>query len=119
MNKELRFFFDLDCKIAIYVPSTTDVNCADKENLQEVFMDKCMRKFSEWFGGATATDALGGWMSNDKGLILERVRIVYAFCRKEDFAENFTEILQICEEIKSEMRQESVTLEYNGQIKFV
>lgn len=117
--KELKFLFDLDCKVSIYVPSTTDVNCADEENLQQRFVELCMKKFSEWFGGATATDALGGWMSNDKGLILERVRIVYAFCRKEDFAENFVEILRICEQIKSEMRQESVTLEYNGQIKFV
>src|SRR5574344_20665 len=117
--KELKFLFDLDCKVSIYVPSTTDANCADEENLQQRFVELCMKKFSEWFGGATATDALGGWMSNNKGLILERVRIVYAFCRKEDFAENLVEMMQICEQIKSEMRQESVTLEYNGQIKCV
>lgn len=50
------FKFDLNAKVAIYVPSTMDVNVPtdDKE-----FVNKVMTKFSEWFGGCTSTPAVG------------------------------------------------------------
>lgn len=69
--------------------------------------------------GATATDAVGGWVSDTHGLITERVTIVYSFCKKEDFADHIEDILDLCETIKHEMNQEAVTLEYNGQVKFI
>jgi hypothetical protein len=37
----------------------------------------------------------------------------------QQFGEHFDEVLGLCEAIKREMSQEAVTLEYNGQIKFV
>lgn len=42
------FKFDLNAKVAIYVPSTTDVNqpCDNK-----VIVNKVMTAFSKWFGG--------------------------------------------------------------------
>ena len=56
--KELKFKFDLDCKFAVYVPSTTDVN-------------------------------------------------------------NTCDNADMVKYVLSEMGQEAVTLEYNGQVKFV
>ena len=52
-------------------------------------------------------------------LIVEKVKIVYAFCTKEAFADHLDELLEVCERIKRDMGQEAVTLEYNGQVKFV
>ena len=63
------FIFDLDSKVSIYVPSTTDVNKADNEGLQERFVNLTIKEFSELFGGATATDAIGGWFSKEKGIV--------------------------------------------------
>ena len=114
--KELKFKFDLDCKFAVYVPSTTDVNnsCDNAEMVKYV-----MSELSKLFGGATASRAAGGWMSAEHGLILEEVTIVYAFCTSEQASEHFADVYAICEKIKREMSQEAVTLEYNGQVKFV
>ena len=39
------FKFDLDAKVAIYVPSTTDVNIPTDN---KKFVNKVMTKFSEW-----------------------------------------------------------------------
>lgn len=72
------FKFDLNAKVAIYVPSTTDV-----------FVNKVMTKFSEWFGGCTSTPAVGGWVSNSGALVVENVTIVYAFCTPESFGDHF------------------------------
>ena len=62
------------------------------------------------------------WADGSRGgaeLIVEKVKIVYAFCTKEAFADHLDELLEICERIKRDMGQEAVTLEYNGQVKFV
>lgn len=71
------FKFDLNAKVAIYVPSTTDVNVPTDN---KKFVNKVMTKFSEWFGGCTSTPAVGGWVSNSGALVVENVTIVYAFC---------------------------------------
>lgn len=42
------FKFDLNAKVSIYVPSTTDVN-VPTDNKE--YVNKAMTKFSEWFGG--------------------------------------------------------------------
>lgn len=114
--KEKKFVFDLDSKVAIYVPSTNNaVESCDNSMMVKLVLSE----LSELFGGATATDAIGGWMSTEHGLITERVTIVYSFCKSEQFAENIERILDLCEAIKTEMNQEAVTLEYNGQVKFI
>ena len=43
MKKELKFKFDLDCKVAIYVPSTIDV---DKEVNNEQQVMNIIKKLS-------------------------------------------------------------------------
>lgn len=110
------FKFDLNAKVAIYVPSTTDVN-VPTDNKE--FVNEVMTKFSEWFGGCTSTPAVGGWVSNSGSLVVEKVTIVYAFCTPESFGEHFEEVVQLATTIRDEMKQEAVTLEYNGQIKFI
>lgn len=114
--KELKFKFDLDCKFAVYVPSTNDVNkaCDNTEMVKYV-----LAELSKLFGGATASKSVGAWMSDKEGLVLEDVTIVYAFCTSEQAGEHFADVYAICEKIKREMNQEAVTLEYNGQVKFV
>lgn len=113
------FIFDLDSKVSIYVPSTTDVNKVDNEGLQERFVNLTIKEFSELFGGATATDAIGGWFSKEKGIVTERIKIVYAYCTKDAFANAYGRILSLARQICIEMNQEAVTVEYNGKAAFI
>ncbi|WP_052045009.1 hypothetical protein [Prevotella amnii] len=116
MKKELKFKFDLDCKVAIYVPSTVDV---DKEVNNEQQVLQIIKKLSLLFGGATASDAVGGWVANDGQTVIEKIKIVYSYCTSEQLKENIDTILEICENLKKEMLQEAITLEINGQVKFI
>lgn len=52
MNKELKFKFDLDCKVAIYVPATVNVN-QEIDNTE--YVTRTIGELSDLFGGATAT----------------------------------------------------------------
>lgn len=116
MKKQLKFKFDLSSKVSIYVPSTTNVS-EQTDNTEQV--RKVMSKLSEMFGGATASEAVGGWMSQTAGLVLEKVTIVYAFCKETDLQNNIGEVLAICEDLKKEMQQEAISLEINGQLSFI
>lgn len=114
--KSLKFKFDLDSKVAIYVPSTINVN-EETDNTAQVI--RIIRRLSELFGGATASDAVGGWVAEDGQTVIEKVKIVYSFCTSDQLKENISTIIEICEELKNEMSQEAITLEINGQVKFV
>lgn len=114
--KTLKFKFDLDSKVAIYVPSTININ-EETDNRKQVL--NVIRRLSEMFGGATASDAVGGWVSQSGEVIVEKVKVVYSFCTTGQLKDRIDDILAICEDIKNEMKQEAVTLEINGQVKFV
>lgn len=109
--KTLKFKFDLNCKVSIYVPSTMNVTeaCDNTEQTMRV-----IRELSDLFGGATATPAVGGWVCEDGSVVTERVQIVYSFCTTDQLQTHFEDVLDICERIKREMQQEAVTLEVNG-----
>lgn len=119
MKKDIAFLFELDSRVSIYVPSTCDVDKADEGDLQGKFVNIIIKEFSEMFGGATATDAIGGWFSKDAGIVKERVKIVYAYCTKEAFVQNFDRVLALAKQICIEMSQEAVTVEYNGKAAFI
>ena len=55
-----KFKYDLDSKVSIYVPSTVNVN-EPVDNKQQVIA--VIRQLSTMFGGATVSDAVGGWVS--------------------------------------------------------
>lgn len=114
--KELKFKFDLSSRVAIYVPGTINVN---QEMDNSGYVTLVMSKLSEWFGGATASDARGGWVSPAAGLVIEKVTIIYAFCKEADLQSRFEDIIALCGQIRDEMHQEAVTLEVNGQIAFI
>lgn len=114
--KQLKFKFDLDCRVAIYVPSTVNVN-EPTDNKAQVL--NTIKRLSELFGGATASEAVGGWVSQAGETVLERVTIVYAFCTSDQLHKHFNDVYGIAVGIRDEMKQEAVTLEVNGQVKFV
>lgn len=103
----------LDSRVAIYVPSTTDTD-KPADNRQQV--EDVAAKMSAMFGGATATEARGYWVSQSAGLVGEAVTIIYSNAAAEDIETHAAEIVAICQKIKCEMGQESVSLEINGEL---
>lgn len=116
MKKQVKFTFDLDCCFTVYVPSTRNVN-EQTDNNEEV--KHVMRVLSEMFGGATSTEAVGCWISENGQQVLERITKFYSFCTSEQAAENIGRVVGLCEWLKTEMQQEAISLEYNGQLKFI
>jgi hypothetical protein len=108
--------------VSVYVPSTNGTRGAlAPETRQEVLTDVA-RKLALEFGGCTAQEGLGFWVSDsDQGLVQERVTIVTSFYDSKTvqpaaalvFAES------IAKTIKALLNQEAVTVQTESGLEFV
>ena len=104
-------------KVAIYVPSTVNVN-QTIDNSQ--YTSKVSIELSRLFGGATQTNAIGSWYSKDLNkLVTEEVTIVYSNCTKSDLDKHLLKVVDIASRLCNEMSQECISLEINGVLHFV
>lgn len=115
MSNPFREVFHLGHSVAIYVPSTTDVN-KQADNAQ--WVDKVQSTLSELFGGNTAHNASGAWMSPDFGLVREDVVICQSFA--DDLTDdNLQTVYDLANLVKSGMSQEAVSVEIDGTLYLV
>jgi hypothetical protein len=107
--------FHLDEVVKIYVPSTYDV---DQPIDNTPYVNRSLETFSKMFGGATAIDGTGAWVSDDEKLIKEKVTIVYSFA--DDLNKKSTNaVVAYAKTLKEEMKQSSISLEVNGKMYFI
>lgn len=114
-NAKLLNAFKLSSKVTVYVPAT--MHDEEIDNSKQV--DEALTLLSGCFGGATKTDALGAWLSPAVGLIKEKTTIVFAYCSEADLKNSADKVVDFCEKLKSEMQQEAIALEINGEMYFV
>jgi hypothetical protein len=97
-------------RVAVYVPSTTntDQSAIDTQRAQ---VDYVATKLSMLYGGCTAEDVTGYWISGDRGLVKETPIKVWAFCQEFDKAD----ILALAEHLKTVMLQEAVLCELDNE----
>lgn len=107
---------NLKNRIAIYVPSTINVN---KEIDTSFYVNTIAEKFSDFFGGATAIQASGFWISEKIGLVAEKVTIVYAFSDTTILKKHEQDIINLCNWLKTELSQEAISLECNNELYFI
>lgn len=94
-------------RVALYVPSTQGPATATDNAAQ---VERVAREFCGWFGGATAQQSAGYWVSDNAGLVRESVTIVYAACTADQLREHLPDVLTLAQQIKAEMQQEAVTI---------
>lgn len=107
LNIEQYGALKLDHKLAIYVPGTNGV---DQEADNAAQVERVAAEFSRMFGGATAQQSAGYWLSESAGLVRESVTIVYANCTADQLRERLPDVLTLAQQIKAEMQQEAVTI---------
>lgn len=103
-------------RVALYVPGTQGPATATDNAAQ---VERVAAEFSRMFGGATAQESTGFWMSNTAGLVRESVTIVYANCTADQLRDRLPDILTLAQQIKREMAQEAVSAEINGTLYII
>lgn len=107
---------ELSQRVALYVPGTQGPDTATDNAAQ---VERVAAEFSRMFGGATAQESTGFWMSDTAGLVRESVTIVYANCTAEQLRDHLPDILTLAQQIKREMAQEAVSAEINGTLYII
>lgn len=113
---QLKNMFKLSSKITVYVPSTIDIN---KEVDTSKYVSATAKMLSTFFGGATSTEALGYWVSDTMGLVKEKSTMVFAYCNDNDLNANIEAVVNWCETMKAELKQDAIALEINGEMYFI
>lgn len=103
-------------RVALYVPGTQGP-ATTTDNAAQV--ERVAREFCGWFGGATAQQSAGYWLSESAGLIREATTIVYAACTAEQLRDNLPAVLNLAQQIKAEMQQEAVSLELDSVLYII
>lgn len=114
-NSKLKNAFKLSSRITLYVPATINVN---EEIDNTKYIDQAASLFSSCFGGSTSTPAIGYWLSQT-GLIKEKTTLVFAYCNDQDLQNNIDQVVEFCESLKTELNQEAIALEINGEMYFI
>lgn len=107
---------ELPQRVALYVPGTQGPATATDNAAQ---VERVARDFCGWFGGATAQESTGFWMSDTAGLVREAVTIVFSACTAAQLREHLPDVLQLAQQIKAEMQQEAVSAEINGTLYII
>lgn len=103
-------------RVALYVPGTIDVDhAADNKK----YVEHVASAFSAWFGGATASNASGYWLSDAAGLVREGVTIVYSYTTKSALEDRLEDVVALAEQIRAELRQEAVSIELNNTLYLI
>lgn len=116
INKKLEKLQPLRHRVAIYVPGTNGVNTA-ADNSE--YVRRAAALLSDAFGGATATPAVGYWMSESAGLVEERVTIVYAYAGNEALENQLGAVIEFCESMRTELHQEAISLAIDDSMYFI
>lgn len=115
-NAKLKNMFKLSSKITVYIPATSDIN---KPIDNTVYVENCATLLSTYFGGATSCQVLGYWTSPSAGLVKEKTTQVFAYCSDSDLQKYIEVVIDFCEKLKSDLKQDSVALEINGEMYFI
>jgi hypothetical protein len=104
-------------KVTLYIPSTTDSNVLLSAQAAENAANRAKRFMARTFGGATTLRAEGSWLSGDV-LIEESVTLVYSFASvlTED---DLHKVKVYCEALKTELKQDAIAVEVNGELIFI
>lgn len=114
--KHLKNCIKLSCQVKVYVPSTVNVN--QPSDSQE-WVDRALTFLSKEFGGATATNALGAWISNQGELIKENVTVVFSYAKQDQLENSIENIYDFCVVMKHVLKQEAIALEINGEMHLI
>lgn len=113
--KSLKKLIPLDRKVTIYIPGTNGVSeAADNTGWAE----QAAALLSSLYGGATSQENIGYWVSGTGKLVTEKIITVYAYASKLSDSD-VGRVVEFCETLKRELKQEVISLEIDNKLYFV
>lgn len=111
--------FHLPLELAVYVPSTQDVDKVISDSELKERVDEVSEYLARLFGGFTKSDKIGGFMSSKSELVTEQVVPVVSFATKSDFNDNKDKLVNQLSQWAKRWGQEAIGFEFEGDLYYV
>jgi len=111
--------FHLPIEVAVYVPSTQDVDKVVSKSEMKSRVDEVKKFLASLFGGFSSAPVEGGFLASDGKVVKENVEKVVSFAPKEDFDKNKEALVRQASEWASRWGQEAIGLEHEGDLYYV
>jgi hypothetical protein len=111
--------FHLPLELAVYVPSTQDVDKVISDSELDARVDEVSKYLATIFGGFTKSDKIGGFVSSQSELVTEEVVPVVSFATKEDYEANKNKLVTKLSEWARKWGQEAIGFEFEGDLYYV
>jgi hypothetical protein len=109
---------NLNHRVAVIIPSTMNVNGNAAPETVAKWVKAAKVKLADLFGGFTAYSAVGGWVSEQHGLVEEPVTVVSAFTDKAGL-KRLPEVKALAAEMAGSLAQEAVVVEVDNSLQFI
>jgi CRISPR-associated protein Cmr2 len=103
----------LERRVAIYVPTTVDVNVPADTSLH---VEQTLQLMAQLFGGATWSEQEGLYMSNVAGMVREKNIVVRSNTTTEVLYRHLPTLVGFVGELQYELRQETMAMELDGEM---
>ena len=117
--KQAKKAFHLPVEMAIYVPSTSDVDKVITDAKMKARVREVSTYLSSVFGGYTSQDTIGGYVDSKGTLVNEEVVRVVSFGKLEDFESNKEKILKKIADWCKKWSQEAIGFEVEGDLYYI
>jgi hypothetical protein len=111
--------FHLPLELAVYVPSTQDVDEVISEDELNARVNEVSKYLASTFGGFTKSERVGGFMTSKSELVTEDVIPVVSFATKQDYEANKEKLVEKLSEWARKWGQEAIGFEFEGDLYYV
>jgi len=111
--------FHLPYEIAVYVPSTKDVDKTITATELRARVKEVEKYLAETFGGFTSSEKVGGYLSSKSAIVTEKVVPVTAFSSLNDFTANKSKLINKMSVWAKKWGQEAIGFEFEGDLYYV
>lgn len=118
-RKQAKKAFHLPIEMAIYVPSTSNVDKSISPAQMKARVKEVSVYLSQIFGGYTSQETLGGYVDSQGNLVNEQVVRVVSFGTLEKFEQNKQKILQKIADWCKKWSQEAIGFEVEGDLYYI
>lgn len=103
----------LDRRVSVFVPTTVDVNVPADTGFH---VEQTMQFMAELFGGVSAVEQAGLYVSSRWGAVREKTVAVRSYTTADILRQQFPLLLCFVRELQKELRQEAIALELDGRL---
>src|SRR5947209_4430854 len=105
-------------KISVIIPSTMNVSEVAPKEIVNKWVRCAKTRFAELFGGFTSQNAVGGWLSQEHGLVEESVTVVSSHTNDKGL-NRLGEVKAFAAKMGKALGQEAVAVEVDSSLQFI